>query len=604
VVSKDAPGLIRTTFDCSNYLRYNHEYCNRVELTESKCTEAVNTNCTDPGVICSEPRQILGTESRVTVVADVCFSMNHNELNNTNSTVNKTHEHHSMKVTTMDNWLYMETYAVDDDCLNPPPTPQPTSAPVPTRKPVPVPSASPTINLLMDPTASPTTLSPTKYPTDQTVDAYFQESEFTGSHAEKFSHNNDCNGQAQFEYHRAITFPYVLQWGAVLSSGFDHIAGDIFCKNVAKNYKILDVLPINKVTHPNLIIDEYIWITNVDCKGYEKSVWDCNNTLATELVKFDIQKHETIQVICTEAVDDCKPFSVMITEESDTEPTPRVIAPYFEPTFVGYEYIGCFEIGEEMHIEHWFEFNDNMKPSLCWSQCAMLMMEHESGNKVYNVFVIRKGAYCGCGEEEYGKYGLVQEDQCEVGCLGDIDDMRCGGEVFYSAFEIELFAPMFLEKQDNLVVALEQEAPAQEVEVEEEVTDLTVLSNGFKVAAPNTTIETVEGKAERQMQEAINRGLATFEFYRSQYPNIEMSADDDTLVLPTQRGFVVDPSATYKIWYGENLRRVHFDDNIGQSCVSLTVELHQHPTSWLDDEVMEYIDDGSSTALDYNQLFL
>jgi len=323
-----------------------------------------------------------------------------------------------------------------------------------------------------------------------------------------------------------------------------------------------------------------------------------------------------MQIICVEAVDSCKPFSVMITEESETEVNPRVIAPYFEPSWIGYEHIGCFEIGDEMHIEHWFKFNDHMVPSLCWMQCSKRMMAHESGTKVYNVFVIHKGAYCGCGEHEYGKYGLVAEDKCEVGCLGDFNDMRCGGDTFYSAFEVEKFIPMFLNKHDKPVVRLEQEMLAKRVdphsgipaEIEETAPKVQIkeTEGGTEANAEETVVapETVEGRNERQNQEAIERGLENFEFYRSQYPHIQMDADDTRLVLPLQRGFVVDPSATYKIWYGENLRNEDIENNIGESCVEITVELHEHPKSWLDDEVMEYIDDGSGDAFDYNQLFL
>ena len=65
-----------------------------------------------------------------------------------------------------------------------------------------------------------------------------------------------------------MTFPYLLEWGAVLSSGFDAKAGDVFCRNIAENWSLRDIKPINVNTHPNFTVDEYIWITHFDCKGY------------------------------------------------------------------------------------------------------------------------------------------------------------------------------------------------------------------------------------------------------------------------------------------------------------------------------------------------
>ena len=304
---------------------------------------------------------------------------------------------------------------------------------------------------------------------------------------------------------------------------------------------------------------------------YEKSLWDCNNTLATELTPFNITYHETVQVSCQEALKHCLPFSVMITEQSPAEPNPRLIAPWIHPSGQGYEYIGCFQVGEEMHIQKWFGYNDQMVPNKCWELCAREMINHQGPPVIYDVFAIRKGAYCGCGGTEYGKYGLVEEDLCDVGCIGDIGLMQCGGTGFYSAFEMEWFDPMLLEH--------EGESP--------------VVTVGNK---------TVEGRSEGG-QELANRGRDDFEFYYSQWPNLQMNANQQELVLPTQRGFVVDPAATYKIWYGENLRRVHFDDNIGESCMTLTVGLHSHPKSWLDSEKNELVDDGSS-SIDYNSLFL
>jgi len=357
-----------------------------------------------------------------------------------------------------------------------------------------------------------------------------------------------------------------------LSSGFDSNAGNVFCRNLARNYMLLDIQVINNKTHPSLVLDEYVWITHFDCKGYEESLWDCNNTLATTLTKFDINQSETVQVRCQPALEDCMPFSVMITEETLAEPEPRVIAPWIDPSHQGFEYIGCFETGEDMHIQHWFEYSDQMTPLNCWMKCARRMASLESEGVEYNVFVIRKGAYCGCGGKEYGKYGLVEEDQCDIGCLGNLQLMQCGGSTFYSAFEIEWYIPMLLEPEKSTVITVEDRI--------------------------------VEGRGGQKGDEVLTRGFDEFEYYYSLFSRSTMSANQKQLVLPTQRGFVVDRTATYKIWYGENLRRFNFEDNIGHSCVKMTVDLHDHPMSWLEDERNEVIDDESNSQLDYNELFL
>ena len=154
-----------------------------------------------------------------------------------------------------------------------------------------------------------------------------------------------------------------------------------------------DIIPINSETikknemrlkaymnglDNNESINEYIWIKEFDCNGNEHSLLDCNNTLMTELTRFDINKHETIAVICQPKVTNCDPFSVFITEQNSNQIQPKVVAPYFDPNNKGYEYIGCFEIGEEMHIRHWFPLSEEMTPHKCYLKCACEIMRNHS----------------------------------------------------------------------------------------------------------------------------------------------------------------------------------------------------------------------------------
>merc|ERR1739842_98328 len=113
-----------------------------------------------------------------------------------------------------------------------------------------------------------------------------------------------------------------------------------------------------------------------------------------------------------------------------------------------------------------------------------------------NVFAIKKGSHCGCGEEEYGKYGLVTDDECDVGCLGDLNLMRCGGIDHYSAFEIEWYTTMLLEHGEKETI----------------------------VTVGNTT---VEGRNDQEMGETVNRGIEDFEFYHTLFPTSGMNANQE-----------------------------------------------------------------------------
>eukprot|EP01083_Nonionella_stella_P015967 44651_1 len=358
------------------------------------------------------------------------------------------------------------------------------------------------------------------------------------------------NGRVQVMYnHNASnSSTHLSTWGAVLSHGFDDNAGNVVCNSLGYNHMVKDIIRINsKNTEYTLNdTDEYVWIKQWQCTGHETSLWDCNNTLSTKLIKFDIEQHETVAVTCQPKVLHCDPFSVFITEENANQIQPKVIAPWFDPNDNGFEYIGCFEVGEAMHIQHWFALDDKMTPNLCYLQCV----SHEQ-QMFYNVFVIKNGGYCGCGTE-YGKYGLIDESKCNVQCLGDLDMMLCGGAGGYSAFEIEYYDKMLLQRDEG----------------------------------------------------NDNRNIDQYEYYYSRFKTKRLSSNDEVLILPTQRGFVVDPSATYKIWYGENLRRINVENNIGESCVRLTIDVHDHPLSWLENEKEETIDDDVTEQLDYNQLFL
>ena len=373
----------------------------------------------------------------------------------------------------------------------------------------------------------------------------------------------------------------LLKWGVILSEGFDDNAADVLCGSLAYNQIAIDIITINaqNINDTNIKMyaetlsnsgDEYIWIKEIECNGNEKSLWDCNVTLPTDLIKFDINEHETVAVICQQKVPNCEPFSIFITEQNQNQIQPKVIAPYFDPINNGFEYIGCFEIGEEMHIKKWFELDQSMTPNKCYFECLEYQMSKET-DVVFDTFVIKNGGYCGCGNE-YGKYGLIDESNCNVQCLGNIDLKMCGGINAYTAFQIEYYQKMMLQHDESIVFSINQ----------------------------NTTITNGDNDNKANNRDIDNE----YEYYYSKFIEQQLSANDDKLTLPLQRGFTVDPSATYKIWYGENLRRINIENNIGESCVSLTIDAHQHPLSWLENEKQELIDDGAEDKLDYNQLFL
>merc|ERR1712129_35658 len=213
-----------------------------------------------------------------------------------------------------------------------------------------------------------------------------------------------------------------------------------------------------------------------------------------------------------------------------------------------------------------FELREDMVSSVCMSACAM---HGDERGLFYEYFVIRNGGYCGCGFGEYGKYGLVADSLCSVVCLGDLESTKCGGLEAYSAYEIEYYAPMMLEKSEGVLHSVNE----------------------------NVTVKEASDEKARDV-------LEEYEYYYSMYSSKGISGSDNTLTLPLQRGFTVDPMATYKIWYGPNLRRRDVEENAGESCVSLTVDIHEHPVSWLEAEREETIDDGASESFDYNQLFL
>merc|ERR1711902_135257 len=109
----------------------------------------------------------------------------------------------------------------------------------------------------------------------------------------------------------------------------------------------------------------------------------------------------------------------------------------------------------------------------------------------------------------------------------------------------------------------------------------------------NVTVKEASDEKSRDMMEEYG-------YYYSAFPTKQISGSDKELTLPMQRGFTVDPMTVYKIWYGPNLRRRNVENNIGEICVSLTVDVHQHPISWLEAEREETIDDGVPNTFDYN----